>query len=229
METSQTEELEIKLEISAVGADLYVEQDGKFAINEIAEVLKMNVADIFDYFPNKSAILEFYYTSLVIRYQLMVAEIEDFETYTLSEKLSNFMYASLDLLNEKPEFVEMTFSSMIRRSYIKTPFEKETESVITAFFERDANISTSSSLFLNRLFYQLILQKYLYIISYWIKDESDNKEQTMEFIDKLTALIQEVMYNRVADRTFELVKFLFTNTTCSIPFWDKISSKIEIR
>jgi len=229
MEASNTNELEVKLEIATVAADLYVEQDGNFTISEIADVLSMDVADIFDYFPNKPAILEFYYTSLILRYRLMIQEIKDFDSYTLSEKLSNFIYASLDLLNEKQKFVEKSFDSIVRHSYTTTPFEKEAQRVLTEFFEKDPNISTSNRMLVNKIFLKLMLQKYLYLIGYWLRDNSEGKERTLELVDKLTAFIQELMYNRIADRGFELGKFLVTNTSCSVPFWEKLKSKIEIR
>lgn len=229
MDVSNTNELEVKLEIATVAADLYVEQDGNFTISEIADVLGMDVADIFDYFPNKPAILEFYYTSLILRYRLMIEEIKDFDTYTLSEKLSNFIYASLDLLNEKPKFVEISFNSIVRHSYTTTPFESEAQKVLTEFFEEDPNISTSSRMLINKFFFKLMLQKYLYLIGYWLRDNSEDKERTMELVDKLTAFIQEIMYNRITDKGFELGKFLVTNTSCSVPFWEKLKSKIEIR
>lgn len=228
-EESNMENLEIKLEISSVAADLYAEQDGSFTMGQIAEVLNMNVADIFDHFPNKPAILQFYYLSLLLRYKLMVDEIADFDTYSLSEKLSNFMYASLDLLKEKQEFVQQSYQSLILRSYSETSFEKEAGTIIRSFFREDPNMSASSSLFMNRLFFKLMRKKYLHLVTYWINDDTEGKERTMELIDKGTAFIQEVMYNQVADRGLELFKFLVSNTSCKIPFWDKISSKIEIR
>lgn len=231
MEDLDFEELQTKLEITGVAVDLYVEQDGEFTFNQISKEVELSVADIFDYFANKQAILEFYYTSLVIRYKLMIEDIEDFDTYSLSEKLSNFIYASFDMMAEKQAFVELTFNKIIRYSYGKTEFSKKVESILESFFRDDPRISTSSSIILNDLFFQLMRSKYLYLISYWIRDDSEGKERSMELTDKLTAFIQEVMYNSVADKGFDLLKFLYSNSSlkCSNPIWDKISSKIEIR
>lgn len=229
MEELNMEELQIKLEITGTAVDLYVEQDGEFTFNQIAKKLEIDVVDIFNYFPNKKAILEFYYTSLVIRYKLMIEEIDDFETYSLGEKLSNFIYASFDMMQEKQAFVEATFNKMIRYSYTKTDYSKKVEALLESFFREDAGISSSSSLLMNSFFFQLMRAKYLYLVSYWLRDDSEGKERTMELTDKLSSFIQEVMYNSVADKGFELMKFLVTNTKCSVPFWDKISSKIEIR
>lgn len=231
MEDLNFEELQTKLEITGVAVDLYLEQDGEFSLKQISKEIDLSVAEIFDYFPNKQAILDFYYTSLAIRYRLMIEEIEDFETYSLSEKLSNFVYASFDMMSEKQDFVERTFNRMIRFSYGKKDYTKKVEAILTSFFEKDPRISSSSSLIMNPLFYQLLSRKYFYLVSYWIDDDSEGKERSMELTDKVTALIQEIMYNSVADKGFDLLKFLLSNSkiNCSNPIWDKISSKIEIR
>lgn len=228
MEAENYNHLDIKLKIAAAAADLYTQQEGEFTIHEVAEKADMDVGEIFEYFPNRSAMLDFYYLSLILRYRLMIEEIDDFHTYSLSEKLSNFIYATLDLLDEKRAFVEQSFKPLIRCSYHKTLFEKEAESLLKEFVKDDPGLSAGSGLLLNDLFYKMLLQKYLYIIGYWLKDESEGKERTMEFIDKLTAFLQEVLYTKIADHGFELLKFLITNS--GIPsFWDKVSSKIEIR
>lgn len=231
MEDINFEKLQTKLEITGIAVDLYVEQDGEFSLSQISKEIDLSVAEIFDYFPNKQAILDFYYTSLAIRYRLMIEEIEGFETYSLSEKLSNFVYASFDMMSEKQEFVAKTFNRMIRYSYGKKDYAKKVETILKSFFEEDPRISSSSSLIMNSLFFQLLSRKYFYLVSYWIEDESEGKEQSMELTDKVTALIQEVMYNSVADKSFDLLKFLLSNSKidCSNPIWEKISSKIEIR
>lgn len=231
MEDLDFEELQKKLEITGVAVDFYIEQEGEFTLNQISKEIDLSVAEIFDYFPNKQAILDFYYTSLVIRYRLMLEEIEDFESYSLSEKLSNFVYASFDMMFEKKAFVEQTFKSRIKYSYEKKEYTKKVEQLITSFFKEDPRISASGSLLMNALFFQLMTQKYLSLVSYWINDDSEGKERTMELTDKATAFIQEIMYNSVADKGFELLKFLLSNTgiSCSNSLWDKISSKIEIR
>ncbi|NGP77296.1 TetR/AcrR family transcriptional regulator [Balneolaceae bacterium YR4-1] len=231
MEDIDIEKLQRKLEITGVAVDLYVEQDGEFTLKQISKEIDMSVGEIFDYFPNKESILDFFYTSLLIRYRLMLDEIDDFNSYSLSEKLSNFVYASFDLMAEKQVFVEQTFKSRVRCGYGRKEFTKKVEKMLASFFYEDTRISTASSMLLNDLFFQLLTKKYLYLVSYWINDDSEGKERSMELTDKVTAFIQEVMYNSIADKGFDLMKFLLSNTklNCSGSFWDKISSKIEIR
>ncbi|MDZ7715987.1 MAG: hypothetical protein U5J95_07200 [Balneolaceae bacterium] len=225
------EKLQTKLDITEIACHLYVKNNGSFTFKDIAKELELDPAEIFDYFPNKKAVLQFYYASLVIRYRFMIEEIDDFETYSLSEKLSNFTYASFDMMKEQQEFVEATFKSEVVHNFSTTGYEKYIEQMLRHFFRNDTRISASSSLVMRPLFFQLLRKKYLYLINFWLDDDSEGKELTMELTDKLTAMIQEIMYSPVVDKGFELIKFLVTNgiITRNIPFWDTITSKIEIR
>lgn len=226
------ETLEIKFALADAASDLYMEGDRDFLIKDVADKAGITPAEVFNYFPNKDAILQFYYVSIVFRYQLMLDEIDAFDSYTLSEKFSNFAYASFDMLAEKQAFVEDTFSRLILRSYAKTDFEKEIENLVEQFLEEDPRLSASSEMLKNDYFYSFLRMKYLGVVRFWISDESEGHELTMEFTDKLTTFLQELMYNAILDQGFELGKFLYSNKKAflnNIPVVKQIFSKIEIR
>lgn len=232
MTTIDPEKFEIKVTISEVAVDLYIKQDGSFSLKEIADELSLTVGEIFNYFPNKQEILKFYYASLVFRYQMMVDEIEDFDSYMLSEKLSNFAYASFDMLKERKAFIESTFEVLIIYSYEKTLYEKEVEKLLKKFVENDALVSSTSTVFLNQCMYSFLRQQYLSLVRFWLTDDSEDYELSMELTDKLTNFMQEIMYSAVLDKGFDLVKFLASNSKeflKNIPFSKNILSKIEIR
>lgn len=225
------EELKIKLQITEKVVELYIQQNGTFTFHQISQATGIDVGDIFEYFPNKKSILEFYYTSLVIRYQMMISEIEDFNTYTLSEKLSNFVYASFDMMSEQQAFVNQTFDKIIYYSFYKTEYEEEVEKLFRSFFESDTLVATSSQMMTNDYFFSLLRQRYLWLVSYWQRDTSEDHELTMELTDKLTAFLQEAAYSSILDKGIDLVKFMVSNNVCipKFSFIDKISSKFEIR
>lgn len=232
MTDTDPDTLEIKVALSDAATDLYIQNGGDFSIKEVARAVDMETGRVFDYFPNKEAILQFYYASVVFRYQLMISEIDGFESYTLSEKFSNFAYASFDMLDEKRTFVEETFGRLILRSYSKTDFEKEIEQLIEQFLDEDPRLSASSAMITNSYFYAFLRMKYLGLVCFWISDDSEGHELTMELTDKLTSFLQELMYNTIADRGFELGKFIYSNKKSfleQIPVVKKIFTNIEIR
>ncbi len=232
MRTFDPEKFELKYTIAEAATDLYVEGNGHFLIKDIAKKVGLDPAEIFNYFPNKQAILKFYYASLVIRYEIMVEEIEEFESYTISEKLSNFAFSNFDMFREKKEFVDATFKKLILLSYSKTNYEKEIERMIKQFLESDSQISASSTLFLNAYTYSFLRRQYLELVRFWLNDTSKDQELTMELTDKLTGVFQELIYNTVLDQSFDLLKFINSNREEffeNIPVVKHFFSKIEIR
>lgn len=232
MERFDPETFEIKYQIADAATDLYIEGDGEFFIKDVADKVDIDPAEVFNYFPNKQAILQFYYAALVVQYEMMVDEIDDFSSYTLSEKFSNFAYASFDMLSEKQAFVEATFEKLVLRNYTKTDFEKEIERLIGQFLEEDQRLSMSSTVVLNSYFYTFLRRQYLELVRFWLNDSSEDKELTMELVDKLTNILQELMYNAMLDKGVDLAKFIASNKEeffKNIPIVKQICSKIEIR
>ncbi|WP_372636277.1 hypothetical protein [Fodinibius sp.] len=232
MTTFDPETAEIKFSIADAATDLYVEGNGHFLIKDVAKIVGIDPADVFNYFPNKQAILQFYYTAIIYRYRLMIDEIDHFESYTLGEKLSNFAYASFDMLDEKKAFVKDTFPGLILHSRTRTDFEKETENLLRQLLEDDPQMPASSSALMNDYFYALLRNKYLRLIRFRLSDTSEDHELTMELTDKLATFLQELLYSSVLDQGFELGKFLYANRKhflYEIPVVKQIFSKIEIR
>ena len=232
MTTFDPENAEIKFAIADAATDLYVDGDGQFYIKDVAQAVDIDPAEVFNYFPNKQAILRFYYTSIVYRYRMMIEEIDDFESYTLSERFSNFAYTSFDMLQEKNQFVESTFDQLIFYSYEETDFEKEIEYLVKEFLDHDSRLSASSEIVKGECFYSFLRKKYLGLVHFWISDDSEDRELTMELTDKLTNFLQELMYNSIADQGFELGKFIYSNKDeflNKVPLFKQLFSKIEIR
>lgn len=232
MDITDPEIFEMKYRIADAATDLYIENDGTFLIKDVAEQVDLDPGEVFNYFTDKKAILQFYYASLVIRYEMMIEEIDDFNSYTLSEKFSNFAFSSFDILEEKKAFADATFEEFILRSCSKTDYEKEVERLIRQFLENDSRITMSAAVVLHDYFYTFLRRQYLELIRFWLNDDSEGHELTLELTDKLTNLFQELMYNAILDKGFDLVKFLASNRESvlqNVPVIKQIYSKIEIR
>jgi hypothetical protein len=230
MNDSEFNHFKVKLAIADAAAGLYAQSNGSFNLHQVARETGLKVNNILEYFNNQEDIIYFYYASLITRYHLMIDEIEGFEVFTLSEKLSNFAYASFDMLAEREDFVAQTFRHYILCSCKKTKYENEIEQLMGEFFENDSGKSAAGGRMINKCSLRLIRKKYLMLVRFWLNDESEGKEITMELTDKVTGLIEEALYNSVIDRSFDLAKFLFSNDVISThtPLWNKITSSFEI-
>lgn len=230
LESFDADRFGARLEITEAAVDAYLEQGEDFTLHQVADRCDFAVGEIFEYFPDKRSILEFYYTSLLIRYRLMVAEIDDYESFTLSEKLSNLAFSTFDMIAEKEAFVRRTYGRIVLCSFRNSGFERETRKLLREIFEEDDLIPYSNTLLLNEWFYLLLTKKFTGLIRFWLGDESDEREQTMELTDKLTALAEELMYNAAPDRILDLLRFLAAHSffVDRIPLLGELKSRIEV-
>lgn len=231
MKNFNPETFQIKFTIAEAAVQQYEERGSNFTLKQVAEAADITVSDIFEHFPNKKAILLFYYEAMIVRYRLMLEDIDGFGDYLLAEKLSNFAYTSFDMFGEHEDFVRQTFKPLIICSFSKTEFEKGVEELLSEFFNSDPRISMGSSFLMNDYLYRLLRKKYLMLVRFWLQDESEDKELSMELTDKYTAFIQEIMYSAAVDRGVDLVKFFFSNNIFTSGFESikKMFPEIEIR
>ena len=203
-----TDKLNTKIEITWKAVELY-QTKGKVTMPDLISSTGLTASEIYSYFPNKKAILSFYYPALVFQYWAMIEEIEGFEDYSLSEKFSNFIYTIFDMMSENSVFVNDTFDNHIFKKGYKSTFHKEVTALFKDFLTSDGEIAVSAGLLMKDFSYKLLTSQYLFLVRFWIKDESENKERTLALSDKLTSLLEEAVYNKTLDKGFDLLKYLF--------------------
>lgn len=204
------EQINTKIDLCEA-AILIVQKKGSFTIGDLSEATKKSASEIYELFPNKKAILAFYYPSIIIRYEAMIAEIEDFESFTISEKLSNYIYTSFEMMGENREFVEDTFQSQVFEKGSKSYFSKELSALFKKFFTTDAEIATSAAFLLKDYFYEFLVKEYTFLVKFWLNDSSPNRERTLALADKLTGFVEELVYNKIVDKGFDLLKYLISH------------------
>lgn len=200
-----TEELNTKIELTEAAIDLYIE--GRFSIPNLTNETGKTASEIYTLFANKNSILKFYYPSLVIRYRAMIGEIDDFNSYSISEKLSNFAFTLFDMMAERREFVQDTFEKYEWMCTSKSDFQQEIRSLLKKFFTTDGNIATSAGFFIGDWFYASLKTQFLFLIKFWLEDDSDGRERTFALTDKITEFIEELVYSKIVDKGFDLAKY----------------------
>lgn len=200
-----TEKLNTKIEISEAAIDLYKED--KFSIPNLTQKTGKSASEIYTLFPNKKSILKFYYPSLVIRYRAMISEIDDFDSYSISEKLSNFAFTLFDMMDECRAFVEDTFVKFEWSCTSTSDFQVEIKTLFKDFFTSDGNIATSAGFFIGDWFYASLKTQYLFLFKYWLEDDSDGYDRTFALTDKINGFIEELVYSEIVDKGFDLAKY----------------------
>jgi AcrR family transcriptional regulator len=197
--------------IAGIAAQLYIDNPD-FTMKELAAKSGISKTELYKLFPNRKYVLEYYYTALITRVIEVTGSIDGYDVFTLAEKLGTLAYTLIDLMLEDREYAEKTFHNLICSVYHKTTFEKMVESELREIISNDKRISTSASFFMISLVYTIIQKHYIWMIQYWLKDQSPGFENTMALIDKWTTLLQEVLYNAVIDKSLDLTRFLFNQS-----------------
>lgn len=207
-------ETEKRINIAEAATKRFVENP-RFTILSLAKELDMESADIFDLFPNRSSILRYFYTSRLLRFRDETASLDDYSSYSLGEKLSALHLSLADQFQEQREFVLQTFNRSMGSPFRSSAFEKEYKQELRNIFENDHRIPSTASPLINRFLYQSLFYQFIGLISFWKRDESRNYENTMALVDKWSAFIEEIFYSRIADKGFDLAKFLFYRSPLS--------------
>ncbi|RNC79309.1 MAG: TetR/AcrR family transcriptional regulator [Balneola sp.] len=202
------EKINKKIEITWAAVELY-EAKQKLSIPDLVDKTGLSASEIYSYFPNKNAILSFYYPALIYQYWAMIEEIEDFESYSISEKFSNFIYTLFDMLTDEGGFADDTYHKFVFSKGSRSEFHKEVSALFKDFLTSDGNIAVSAGFFMKDYFYSLLTSQYLFLVKFWLNDKSDQKENTLALVDKLTSLFEETIYNKAIDKGFDLAKYMF--------------------
>ena len=220
------EKINKKIEITWAAVDIYQEKK-KVSIPDLVNKTNISATEIYQLFPNKQAILAYYYPALVLQYWAMIEEIEDFESYAIGEKFSNFIYTIFDMMGEKEAFVTDTFNKYVFKKGSKSKFHEETTTLFKEFLTTDGNIAVSAGFFMGDIFYKTLSSQFLFLIQYWLKDSSKDKDRTLALADKLSSFFEEIVYNKTIDKGFDLLKFIVGNNDIEswIPKFDSCSSK----
>ncbi|MEQ9264338.1 MAG: hypothetical protein RLN81_03910 [Balneolaceae bacterium] len=222
----EAEEINKKIEITWKAVELF-EKKGKVSISELVKETGFTSSEIYALFPNKHAILEYYYPALVLQYWAMIEEIEGFESYSLSEKFSNFAYTTFDMMSENEKFLKRTFNRYVFQKGSGSAYHGEVTELLKHFLTSDAEISVSAGFFMKSYYYSFLSSQFLFLLKYWMKDTSEGKERTLALTDKLTSLLQESVYNKTIDMSFDLLKYIFTSSGVekNIPFLCECTTK----
>lgn len=202
----------LKTKISEAATGRYL-SNPRFTIQSLAESLDMSAKDIFDLFPNRRAILDYFYLSRITLYIESVENLEDYGEFTLSEKLNHLFLTLLDSFEEHREFVLNTYKEKVvwdnRRNMFRKLFKEELKSI----FSNDSKITRSAFIVQNELLWKSILLQFHGLIAFWANDSSRMRENSMALADKWSSFIEEMFYTKIIDKGFDLGKFLWMNSS----------------
>jgi AcrR family transcriptional regulator len=202
-----TEQIDLRQRIIDTALTLYMENRGAFTLRNIAAGAGCETADIHQFFNSKQAILRAYYNSVPLRFQEIALQIPEFDTFTLGEKISNYVYTSFDILTEHRDFVEESFERMILGGG-HHGWSSDSAALFRSFVETDSRIPEANRMLMRDFVYTIMVREYFQLIRYWLTDDSEGSERTIALVDKLTAFGTELAYSGILSKGFDLAKYV---------------------
>ncbi len=207
-------ETRLKIKISEAATNRYL-SNTRFTIQSLADSLDMSAKDIFDLFPNRRSILDYFYESRMILYKDSLSTLEDYHEFSLSEKLNHLFLTLLDSFEEHREFTLVTYKEMVALDRRRNAFRRLFKEELKKIFNDDPQITRSSCIIQNELLWKSILLQFHGLIAFWANDSSRMRENSMALADKWSSFIEEIFYTKIIDKGFDLGKYLWMNSSLS--------------
>ena len=139
---------------------------------------------------------------------------EDDEALLMSAKdqLLNFYYIHFEILTEQRSFIEARYqnSSCLRLLFFELGeyrhlFERYAEQIIAKAVSEG---SVKDLFFLNQAYSRGLWGQLIFLLRFWIFDESENTELTDALIEKAVTSTEDVMKNQSFSSSIDLWKFV---------------------
>jgi AcrR family transcriptional regulator len=231
MKISEEQKLENRKKIIRAAVNAMTEKGIKAAtMREIAQRAGLGDATIYNYFPTKEAIMYAYYEEQMDAAVERLKSIADFNEFTLQEQLQAFFETQLELFLPDREFVDIsiraiTFSLTHDYQYIK-PIRSRFFRIISDLFGAAVEAGEIPDQVFLELTCQFFWDYHVGVIFYWLKDRSNQFQNTTVLLDKSLDLAVTFIKAGVVNKVLDVASFLFRHHI--IDRLDMIRDRVEV-
>jgi len=231
MKISEEQKLENRKKIIRAAVDAITEKGMKAAtMREIAQRAGLGDATIYNYFPTKEAIMYAYYEDQLEAGVERLKSIADFNEFSLQEQLQAFFETQLELFLPDREFVDLsfraiTFSLTHDYQYIK-PIRSRFFRIISDLFGGAIEAGEIPDQVFLELAYQFFWDYHVGVIFYWLRDRSNQFQNTTVLLDKSLDLAVTFIKAGVVNKILDMASFLFRHHI--IDRLDTIRDRVEV-
>jgi AcrR family transcriptional regulator len=214
MKISKDQKAENRRTIIDAAVELIGEKGFKATtMRQIARSAGMGEATIYNYFPTKESILYAFYEDHMSACIERLKAVPQFETYTLQEQLQTLFHTSLELYLPHREFVGETLRLVLLGagrdwSHAK-PVRKAFLSAVQDILSAAEEVGEIPAQVFQELLGQFLMDAYIGVVLYWLRDRSDGFENTSVLIDRGLDLSCAMLKAGVANKLFDMAVFLF--------------------
>ena len=184
-------------------------------MKQIARMAEIGDATIYKYFSTKEKLLSGYYELCVTLAIRLALETPNFDEYNLQERLQRLMDALLELLLADREFVALS-RNIIGKSPIlimgdQLPGKEILKTQVLDFLSKAEATGEIVQCDFKNMLAGLFGDYVFTVISYWLKDESDEFSDTTQLIDLTLGMLVLCLKSGIVNKLTELVSFLVRN------------------
>ena len=204
----ETDALLLKKRIIEAAIDFYLNDPDRFTVEDVVEAVGITKETFYQHFDRFADVLPAFYVLCLAEYRTLRAALDGYERFTLEERLSTFIFVMFDFLEEQEAFVRRTFDEYVVRDCGTSRFRKEVKAVFRELLDTDA-VPAANRFFTDQsLLHAFLARQYVFLVSYWLDDESPQREKTVALTDKLVAFFAELATFRGIERGVDLAKYL---------------------
>ena len=176
---------------------------------------KWSENDFYNMFSSFDAIEGQVWGDLIIKTVATIQKNEAYPDYSVNEKLLAFYYTLIEVMKQNRSFILATHSNREKHE-IKPRFLKEVRKEFKAYIndlikEGLENEELKKRPYLSDKYDEALWIQFLFVLHFWIKDDSKEFEQTDAAIEKAVKLSSELMREGPLDSFIDMAKFIFQN------------------
>ncbi len=180
----------------------------RFTVEDVVEAADTTKDEFYTLFDSFAHVLPAFYPLCIDQYRLVCEAIEGYDAFSLEERLSTFIFVLFDFLEEQFDFVTETFDDDVVHYGTGSPFRKELNALFRELLDTEDVPPVNRFFTDQKLLHTFLTHQYLFLVSYWLKDESPQREKTVALADKLVAFLVELVTFRGIERGVDLAKYL---------------------
>ncbi|OUU00624.1 MAG: hypothetical protein CNE98_00945 [Bacteroidetes bacterium MED-G17] len=187
------------------------------SVFSFAKSLKMDEAKFYDIFSSlehlESEILASFFNQAVQKME----EQKIFEEYNMRERFLSVCYAWVEILRNNRSYVQLTVKSSTKFMEMKGSFQNLRKSV-ESFGDNLVKQGVDSHeikdrKYLSERYPNILFGSILFILNFWLNDQSKSFEKTDEAIEKSVNLAFDLMAKSTLDNLFDFGKFIYQNSS----------------
>ena len=182
------------------------------SMREISTRAGFSPGTIYSYFPDKEQIFFAYFDQQQDQLAASLTEIDDFETFSLTEKLQTTLESLLEGYAPQRPFVAETYKALLDSPFKSfsalAPIRRKYVTLVEGFVSQAVAGGTLPPQPFQRFLVNLFWDYSNLVVLYWLRDTSVMYTNTSQLIDLSLGIYLEVLRSGVASKVADTLSFL---------------------